>query len=172
MNFSSPAATRRRRSARMSPCHDGGSGAAEAVIAAHRYSIVLTRSSGVILSIASITAGIAVFSLSSARGHIAPSNAYFTLFPASLSSGTHLLAFAGAHLYNSPPHPLMIGNNLSETTSLCGGQPPADSRTPRRNTPVAKRSGWVSAKRELRSCRKAPCTARRRNCFCKLFQLF
>ena len=25
----------------------------------------------------------------------------------------------------------MMGNNLSETTSLCGGQPPADSRTPR-----------------------------------------
>ena len=32
-----------------------------------------------------------------------------------------------------------------------GGQPPAGSRKPSRNAPVAKRSGWVSAKRELRS---------------------
>ncbi|MBQ6140113.1 MAG: hypothetical protein IJI54_02420, partial [Kiritimatiellae bacterium] len=52
------------------------------------------------------------------------------------------------YLYNSPPHPLMMGSNLSETTSLCGGQPPADSRTP------------------------CSYTARRKNCFCKLFQLF
>ena len=76
--------------------------------------------------------------------------------------GTH--PARGAHLYNSPPHPLMMGNNLSETTSLCGGQPPAGLRTPCRNTPVAKRSGWVSAKRELRSCRKAPCAAKRKSC--------
>ena len=36
--------------------------------------------------------------------------------------------------------------DATETTSFYGGQPPAGLRTPCRNTPVAKRSGWVSAR--------------------------
>jgi hypothetical protein len=48
-----------------------------------------------------------------------------------LSQQINRASGAWVHLYNSPQHPLMMGNNLSETTSLCGGQPPADSRTPR-----------------------------------------
>ena len=41
------------------------------------------------------------------------------------------------------------------TTFAIRAQPRPVSRALRWNTPVAKRSGWVSAKRELRSSRKA-----------------
>jgi hypothetical protein len=52
----------------------------------------------------------------------------------------------------------MMGNNLSETTSLCGGQPPADSRTPRS---YAARRKVVSVVSKYARMKNADAPARR-----------